>query len=102
MMVGLPREAKTLAEEALVSRGSRTGQVGGGQSRQGWPDVPPLLLVSQGVLLGTHCLVLTQVLLDDDASQVALRGAGGIAPLRGQQPHALQPLQQALLALAQQ
>lgn len=92
MMVGLPREAKMLAKEVLVGR-RRTGQIGGGQSCQGWPDVPPLLPVSQGVLLGTHCLILTRVLLDDEASQVALRREGGIAPRRGQQPHTLQPLQ---------
>lgn len=91
MMVGLPREAKMLAKEVLVGR-RRTGQIGGGQSRQGWPDVPPFLPVSQGVLLGTHCLILTRVLLDE-ASQVALRREGGIAPRRGQQPHTLQPLQ---------
>lgn len=57
-----------------------------------WPVSPGLAgrpaasASKQGVLLGTHCLILTQVLLADDDDQVALRGEGSTAPLRDQQP----------------
>lgn len=79
MMVGLSREAKTLPEKVLVAGQDRTDS---GQFCQGWPDFLPLLPVSQGVLLGANCLVLTQVLLDNDCGQVVLSGERSSVSLR--------------------